>query len=160
MRRLRFRLAVLAAVCALLCGAPSVVRADDTSACVPIAVAVCPSLAIGEFYPNGTAPSAGIVASASIPHIPAPYIPQIAAAIPFRGSGRYALTGELRTYGALYLGVGAGVGNLDGAGPAGFTVDVLGGLQIVPNVSLVGRYYLGGHSGNGDSGFIGLRVGF
>lgn len=160
MRRLRFLFAALAAAGVLTFGTSGRARADDTSACVPIAVAVCPSVAFGEFFLNSNGPSTGIIASASIPHIPAPYIPQVAVAIPFRGSGRYAVTGELRTYGLLYGGVGAGTGNLDGAGPAGFTLDVLGGLQIIPNLSVIARYYFGGHSGGGNSGFVGVRLGF
>jgi hypothetical protein len=160
MRRLRFLLAALAAASVLAFGTCECARADDTSACVPIAVAICPSVAFGEFFLNSNGSSTGIVASASIPHIPLPYIPQIAVALPFRGSGRYALTGELRTYGRLYGGVGAGTGNLDGVGLGGFTLDALGGLQIVPNLSVVGRYYFGGHSGSGNSGFVGVRLGF
>ncbi len=153
---------VLAAVFAasVLLGARPA-RADDTAgACVPIAVAVCPSIAVGEFVPNPVGPSGGFVISASVPHIPIGYIPQLAIAVPFRGPGRYAATAELRTPGHLYAGVGAGVGNLDGAGGSGFTVDLLAGLQVARNVSLVGRYYFGGKAGGGTSGFVGLRFGY
>lgn len=137
------------------------VSADETTgACVPITIAVCPSIAIGEFMPNPVGPSGGIVISASVPHIPIGYIPQIAVAVPFRGPGRYAVTGELRTPGNLYAGAGAGIGNLDGAGGSGFTFDLLAGLRLARNLSLVGRYYVGFKSGSGTSGFVGLRFGF
>jgi hypothetical protein len=133
---------------------------ETTGACVPIAIAVCPSISIGEFVPNPVGPSGGMVISASVPHIPIGYIPQIAIAVPFRGPGRFAATGELRTPGNLYAGAGAGIGNLDGAGGSGFTFDLLGGLRLARNVSLVGRYYFGFKTGGGTSGFVGLRFGF
>jgi hypothetical protein len=136
-------------------------QADETQgACVPIGVAVCPSLAIGEFAPDSAGASGGVVVSTSIPHIPVPYIPQVAIALPFRGRGRYAATGELRTYGTLYAGAGAGIGNLDGLGFPGFTFTAFAGLKVLPNVSLVARYYAGGKSGAGNTGFFGLRFGF
>jgi hypothetical protein len=151
--------AALLAVAAALLAAPAV--ADETQgACVPIAVAVCPSIAIGEFAVDSYHPGPGVVVSASVPHVPVPYIPQVAIALPFNGSGRYAATAELRTYGSLYGGLGAGVGNLDGLGEAGFTFTAFAGLKIVSNVSLIARYYLGGKSGAGNSGFFGLRFGF
>ncbi len=153
--------ALLAALVGAGIGAESA-RADETvGACVPIAVAVCPSIAIGEFAPNSAGPSGGIVVSASVPHIPIGYIPQIAVAVPFRGPGRYAVTGELRTPGTLYAGVGAGIGNLDGTGGSGFSADLLAGLRLARNVSFVGRYYFGGgKAAGGTSGFFGLRFGY
>jgi|GEM_PF-2069643 hypothetical protein len=133
-------------------------RGDETTgACVPIAVAVCPSIAVGEFVPNPVGPSGGIVISASVPHIPIGYVPQVAVAVPWRGPGRYAVTGELRTPGALYAGVGAGIGNLDGVGGSDVTFAVLAGLKLARNISLVGRYYFGAA---GTTGFFGLRVGY
>jgi hypothetical protein len=87
---------LLTVLIAALVGVSSVVelaQADETSgACVPIAVAVCPSVAVGEFAPSSAGPSGGVVVSASVPHIPIGYIPQVAVAIPFRGPGRYAAT--------------------------------------------------------------------
>lgn len=161
MMRPTLRAYTFAFLAAVVTSNPSPARADETSsACLPIVVAVCPSIAAGEFAPNSVGPSGGVVLSASVPHIPASYIPQIAIAVPFRGPGRYAVTGELRTYGNLYGGIGAGIGNLDGFGQSGFTVDVLAGIRIVPNLSLVGRYYFGGKSGGGNSGFFGLQLGF
>lgn len=153
---------VVATLVAALLGLSTVrtARADDTSACVPIVVAVCPSIALGEFLPSSAGDSAGVVLSASIPQIPTGYVPQIALALPFRGPGRYAVTGELRTYGRIYGGIGGGIGNLDGVGQAGFTFVVLGGVQLVKNISIVGRYYVGVRSGAGNSGFVGIRFGF
>lgn len=151
---------VLAFAGALAAAAPAASADETPGACVPIVVAVCPSIALGEYAPTFNSPSFGAVLSASVPHIPIAYVPQIAVAIPFRGPGRYAVTGELQTYGALNMGIGAGIGNLDGVGQSGFVFDVLGGIRIVPNVSLVGRYYVGLRSGAGNSGFIGLRFGF
>jgi hypothetical protein len=161
MMRPCLRRLLAAAFAAIFIIAARPARADDTAgACVPIAVAFCPSIAIGEFAPNPVGPSGGIMLSASVPHVPIGYIPQIAVAVPFRGPGRYAATAELRTPGNLYAGLGAGLGNLDGAGGSGFTVDLLAGLRVARNVSLVGRYYFGFKAGGGTSGFFGLRFGY
>lgn len=160
MMRPRQRRLLTVLLAAILAVGAQPARADETTgACVPIAVAVCPSIAVGEFAPNPLGPSGGIVISASVPHVPIGYIPQIAIAIPFRGPGRYAATAELRTPGSLYVGFGAGLGNLDGVGGSDFTVDLLAGLRVARNVSLVGRYYFGG-KGVGTSGFFGLRLGY
>lgn len=157
--RLRWVVATLVAFALGLSVARSA-RADDTSACLPVAVAVCPSIAVGEFLPNLAADSGGLILSASVPQIPVGYVPQIALAFPFTGSGRYAVTGELRTHGFLYGGVGGGIGNLDGVGATGFTFVALGGVRLAKNLSIEGRYYLGTRDGAGNSGFVGIRFGF
>jgi hypothetical protein len=86
--------------------------------------------------------------------------PQVSFAAPFSSGGRYALTAEgvapLSAHG-VFLGGGLGLGKLDEQATTGMLFDVVGGIDVLPHIALVGRYY-GGLSNSASQFFAGLSL--
>jgi hypothetical protein len=113
----------------------------------------------GAFSPVNDDRVGGAVLSTSlaVPGAPAGLEPQLSLAAPLAAGSRYSLTGEVRSTGPQFIGVGAGIGKLDPNGRTGFVVDGLVGTRIAPNTALVGRIY-GGSRATGTNSFVGVQL--
>ena len=128
---------------------------------VPVAVsAATTSLEAGAYLPSNQGAAAAAVLSETLPLQLSGIRPQASIMVPFGThiTGRYALTGEVRTTGRAFFGVGGGFGKLNT--DTGLLVEAMAGygLPFIPNTSVVVRFYAGDNSGVGSTGFAGLRI--
>jgi hypothetical protein len=110
----------------------------------------------GAYFPSSTSASVGLGITHTLPIALGPAEPQASLFVPLGGVGRYALTGEVRTSGRTYFGVGGGLGKLNN--DTGFIVDALAGIATpIPNTSIAVKFWSGVSSGRvGSGGFAGL----
>jgi hypothetical protein len=124
------------------------------------ASAATTSLEAGAYLPSNQGAAAAAVLSETLPLNLSGIRPQASIMVPFGThiTGRYALTGEVRTPGRAFFGVGGGFGKLNTN--TGLLVEAMAGyaLPFIRNTSVVVRFYSGDNPGIGSTGFAGLRI--
>ena len=122
------------------------------------AAAATTSFAGGAYGGSSTTATGGVLTlSQGIPL--SPIGPEASVAVPFDGTGRYALTGEVRSKGPAFIGAGAGVGKLTPDGTTGTIYDAFAGVNVLPHIGVVGKVYSGFTNHVGTNTFVGLQVG-
>ncbi len=127
---------------------------------VPVRAAQNTYLEGGAYLPSQRGVAAAGVLTETLPLAVPGAAAQGSLMVPFatQSLGRYALTGEVRTTGRAYFGVGGGFGKINYN--TGLLVEAFAGVPapLVPNTWVVVRFYAGDNAGVGTTGFAGLKI--
>jgi hypothetical protein len=113
---------------------------------------------IGPYFPTDSSAALDLGYSYVLPiDLGSVAAPQLSLSVPLGAGNRYVATGEVRTKGDYYFGIGAGIGKLSQS--TGLIGEAFGGIPIhvIPHTWLSVRFYAGTTQGVGSGTVVALR---